>query len=175
MLFATTIRENISYGSPDAAPEHIEAAAKAANAYDFIMALPQGFDTVVGERGGTLSGGQRQRIAIARAVLRNAPVLVLDEPTAALDAASEEQVMGALDRLMHRRTTLIIAHRLATVRQADTIVVMENGKIIEQGSHQDLMAANGHYARLVQLQSFADEPELLNTYKTQPAGLTYGK
>ncbi len=175
VLFATSIRENIAYGYPEASDEQVEAAARAANAFDFIMRLPNGFDTVVGERGGTLSGGQRQRIAIARAILRNAPVLVLDEPTAALDAESEDQVMGALERLMRHRTTLIIAHRLSTVRQADVIVVMDRGRIIEQGRHNDLLAQNGQYARLVQLQSLTDDVELFNGLQTFPAGAGYGR
>ena len=174
VLFASSIRENIAYGNPDAPMAHIEAAARAANAYDFIRRLPNGFDTVVGERGGTLSGGQRQRIAIARALLRNAPILVLDEPTASLDAQSEDEVMSALERLMRHRTTLIIAHRLSTVRQADLIIVMDRGRVIEQGSHEELMNKNGHYARLVQLQSLSANEPLIAPLDTRPTGLAYG-
>ena len=152
VLFATAIRDNIAYGRPEATSDEIVAAAKAANAHGFIQQLTDGYDTVVGERGGTLSGGQRQRIAIARALLRNAPILILDEPTAALDAESEDLVMGALDRLMQGRTTFIIAHRLSTIRDADQIVVMDKGEIIEVGTHAALMHRRGHYAHLVQLQ-----------------------
>lgn len=152
VLFARSVRDNIAYGRPEATDDEIFAAAMAANAHEFIQTLPDGYDTVVGERGSTLSGGQRQRVAIARAVLRNSPILILDEPTAALDAESEESVMSALNRLMAGRTTLIIAHRLSTIRAADLIVVLQNGRIIEQAPHQALMARNGHYARLVNLQ-----------------------
>ncbi|MGB0383541.1 MAG: ABC transporter ATP-binding protein [Ardenticatenaceae bacterium] len=161
VLFATTIRDNIAYGRSDATEEEIIAASRAANAHYFITDLPEGYDTVVGERGGTLSGGQRQRIAIARALLRNAPILVLDEPTAALDANSEDLVMSALERLMRGRTTFIIAHRLSTIRNADLIVVLEKGRVIEQGSHHTLLSRGGHYARLVQLQMGANQLSLL--------------
>jgi subfamily B ATP-binding cassette protein MsbA len=153
VLFARSVRDNIAYGRPEASHEVIIAAAVAANAHEFIMRMPQGYDTVVGERGSTLSGGQRQRIAIARALLRDAPILVLDEPTAALDAASEDLVMGALERLMAGRTTFIIAHRLSTIRNADQIVVLDRGSVAEQGRHDELMRRNGVYARLVRLQS----------------------
>jgi ABC-type multidrug transport system fused ATPase/permease subunit len=155
VLFASSIRDNIAYGDPQADEAAIIAAAQAANAHDFIVAQPEGYDTLLGERGGTLSGGQRQRLAIARAVLRNAPILVLDEPTAALDAGSEALVMGALERLMRGRTTFIIAHRLSTIRNADKIIVMDQGRVLEVGSHADLLRRDGHYARLVRLQSGA--------------------
>ncbi len=169
VLFASSIRENIAYGDPTASDEAIVAAAQAANAHEFITALPQGYDTVVGERGGTLSGGQRQRLAIARAVLRNAPILVLDEPTAALDAGSEALVMSALERLMQGRTTFVIAHRLSTVRNADKIVVLGQGQVLEVGSHEELLRRNGHYARLVRLQNGEDaNPEA--ALSAPPAG-----
>jgi len=153
VLLSRSIRDNIAYSRPDASDEEIVAAARVANADEFTRRLPQGYDTVVGERGSTLSGGQRQRIAIARALLRDSPILILDEPTAALDAESEELVMSALDRLMSGRTTFIIAHRLSTIREADLIVVMNDGHVVEQGSHAELMQRNGHYARLVYLQT----------------------
>jgi ATP-binding cassette subfamily B protein len=152
VLFAASIRDNIAYGRPDANEAEIAAAARAANADGFIRDLPDGYDTVIGERGATLSGGQRQRIAIARALLRNAPILILDEPTAALDAESEEQVMSALERLMEGRTTFIIAHRLSTIREADLIVVLNQGRVVEQGRHAELIQRGETYARLVQLQ-----------------------
>lgn len=152
VLFATSIRDNIAYGRPEASEAEIMAAARAANADEFIRNLPNGYDTIVGERGATLSGGQRQRIAIARALLRDAPILILDEPTAALDAESEELVMSALERLMRGRTTFIIAHRLSTIREADLIVVLDQGRVVEQGRHADLIRRGGAYARLVQLQ-----------------------
>ncbi|MFC4623672.1 ABC transporter transmembrane domain-containing protein [Daeguia caeni] len=151
-IFATSVRENIAFGRPDASDAEIVAAAKAALAHDFIMALDNGYDTEVGERGVTLSGGQRQRIAIARAILRDAPVLLLDEATSALDAESEMLVQQALDGLMQGRTTLVVAHRLATVLKADRILVLDHGRIVEEGNHQSLVARGGIYARLAKLQ-----------------------
>lgn len=152
MIFATSASDNIAYGKPDATRQTIMEAAKAANAHEFIEKMPDGYDTILGERGVTLSGGQRQRLAIARAILKDAPVLLLDEATSALDAESEKLVQDALDRLMQGRTTLIIAHRLATVLKADRILVMDDGKIIEEGTHKALTAKKGTYARLAKLQ-----------------------
>jgi ATP-binding cassette, subfamily B, bacterial len=152
VIFATTARENIRFGRLDASDEEVEAAAKAAAAHDFLEKLPKGYDTFVGERGVMLSGGQKQRIAIARAILRDAPILLLDEATSALDAESERAVQHAVDEMAKDRTTLIIAHRLATVKKADRIVVFEDGKIVAQGTHDDLVAEGGLYARLARLQ-----------------------
>jgi ATP-binding cassette subfamily B protein len=152
VVFATSARENIRFGRPDASDEEVARAADLAHATEFISRLPLGFDTQLGERGVTLSGGQRQRIAIARAILRDAPLLLLDEATSALDAESETLVQTALEELMKHRTTLVIAHRLATVLSCDRILVMENGRIVEQGTHVSLVAANGLYARLARLQ-----------------------
>ena len=151
-LFPLTVAENIAYGRPNATLEEIEAAAKAANAHEFIVKLPLGYDTRLGERGATLSGGQRQRISIARAFLKNAPVLILDEPTSALDAATEKLLLDAMYRLIKGRTTLIIAHRLSTIRNADLIVVVDHGKIVEVGTHQELLGLTGRYANLHALQ-----------------------
>jgi len=152
-LFNDTVANNIGYGmGPSVRRAEIEEAARAANALEFIQALPQGFETIVGEHGVILSGGQRQRIAIARALLKNAPILILDEATSALDAESEQLVQIALDALMSNRTTLVVAHRLATIRNADTIHVMRNGQIIESGTHDTLIQAEGHYAELCRLQ-----------------------
>ncbi len=151
-IFGATAAENIAYGRPEASRDEIIKAAEAAHASQFIAAMESGFDTMIGERGVTLSGGQRQRIAIARAILKNAPVLLLDEATSALDAESETLVQAALEQLMQERTTIVIAHRLATVLKADRIAVMENGRIVETGAHDDLAAKDGLYARLANLQ-----------------------
>ncbi len=155
-LFADTVMENIRYGSPGASEDEIRAAAKLAFADKFIAALPLGYETYLGERGVMLSGGQRQRIAIARSILRDAPILLLDEATSALDAESEREVQKALERVMEGRTTLVIAHRLATVRRADRILVLNEGRIVEEGSHAVLLKKRGVYARLAELQFAAD-------------------
>ena len=157
ILFDDTVAANIAFGKANASQDEIETAAKGAAAHDFIMALPGGYDAPVGAMGNRLSGGQRQRISIARALLKDAPILLLDEATAALDAESERQVQEALTRLQAGRTTIVVAHRLATVREADLIVVMDAGRIVETGTHDSLLAKPGLYARLCQLQFFADD------------------
>jgi len=151
-VFAASARENIRFGRPEATDAEVERAADMAHASEFIRRLPEGFATALGERGVTLSGGQRQRIAIARAILRDAPLLLLDEATSSLDAESETLVQTALEELMRHRTTLVIAHRLATVLSCDRILVLDQGRIVEQGTHASLVAANGLYARLARLQ-----------------------
>jgi subfamily B ATP-binding cassette protein MsbA len=152
VLFHDTVRANIAYGRPSASEEEVEAAARAANAHGFISALPRGYDTLVGERGTELSGGQRQRIAIARALLRNPPILIFDEATSALDTESERLVQDAIQHLLEGRTVFVIAHRLSTIQQADQIVVLEGGRIVEMGRHSDLLELGGTYRRLHDLQ-----------------------
>ena len=155
MLFNDTVRNNIAYGQPHVSLKQVEEAARAARAHDFILGLTEGYATVIGERGVRLSGGERQRIAIARAILKNAPILILDEATSALDSESESLVQLALQDLMSGRTVFVIAHRLSTVRRADRIVVLENGTISDIGAHEELMQKLGTYRRLYELQ-FAD-------------------
>jgi subfamily B ATP-binding cassette protein MsbA len=157
VLFDDTISTNIAYGRPAATAAEIEAAARAAHAHEFIAPLPEGYDTMIGERGQRLSGGQRQRLAIARAILRDSPILILDEATSSLDAESEMLVQDALANLMLNRTSFVIAHRLSTVRRASAIVVLERGQIVEIGTHDELLARGGAYAKLYDLQ-LQDEP-----------------
>jgi subfamily B ATP-binding cassette protein MsbA len=155
ILFNDTVWNNICYGQPGLPKERVEAAAKAALAHDFISELPEGYQTRLGDRGQRLSGGQRQRIAIARAILKNSPILILDEATSELDSESEMLVQRALSNLMMGRTAFVIAHRLSTIRRADKIIVLEDGSVAEAGTHQELLAKGGTYARLYELQ-FAD-------------------
>jgi ABC-type multidrug transport system fused ATPase/permease subunit len=155
MLFADTIYENIRFGKPTATSDEIQLAAQQANAWEFIQGFPDGMQTQVGDRGIQLSGGQKQRIAIARAILKNPSILILDEATSALDSASEQLVQEALDRLMVNRTAVVIAHRLSTVRKADKILVLQDGQIQEQGTHESLISLNGAYAKFVELQSLS--------------------
>jgi ATP-binding cassette subfamily B protein len=165
-LFNDSVRANIAYGSPQATEAQIRAAAHAAQAHEFIMALPEGYDTIVRERGSRLSGGQRQRIAIARALLRNPPILILDEATSALDAESERLIQLALKTLLQGRTAFVIAHRLSTVREANRIVVLRNGSIVEVGNHVELIQRGGYYASLVAHQ---DHGFLTDTEATRAA------
>jgi len=171
ILFNDTVRHNVRYGNLSASEADIIAALKAAHAYDFVMAMPEGLDTVIGEQGVRLSGGERQRLAIARALLKDPPILILDEATSSLDSESEREVQQALDRLIVGRTTLVIAHRLSTVRNARRIVVMEDGRIVETGSHADLLNAGGLYRRLYEMQ-FAQEEEKEQLADTCIAAMT---
>jgi subfamily B ATP-binding cassette protein MsbA len=157
ILFSGTLEDNLKYGKPEATREEIIEAAKTANAHNFIVSLPDGYSTVVGERGAQMSGGQRQRIAIARAIIKNPRILIFDEATSALDLASERLIQEAMERVMNGRTTFIIAHRLSTIQKADRILVMDQGRLIEQGTHAELQAIGGLYARLYALQF--KEPE----------------
>ena len=154
ILFNDTIKNNLLIGKPDATDDELIAAAKIANAYEFIKDLPKGFDTNIGDAGGKLSGGQKQRLSIARAVLKNPPIMVLDEATSALDTESERLVQSALENMMKNRTSVVIAHRLSTIQNADLIVVMQKGRIVEQGTHTELIQKQGMYKRLVEMQSF---------------------
>ena len=157
LLFHGPVWNNIAYGRPEASRAEIFRAAELANAHEFIEKMPEGYDTVVGERGITLSGGQRQRIAIARAIIRNTPILILDEPSSGLDAASEKLVFEALDRLMEGKTAIVIAHRLSTIRRADIIFVVNEGAIVERGTHEELLKSGGLYSRLYELQFHTEE------------------
>jgi len=166
-IFPLTVAENIAYGRPGATREEIVAAAVAANADDFIRRLPEGYETVVGERGATLSGGEKQRLSIARAFLKDAPILILDEPTSALDARTEGLLLDALNELMKDRTTFVIAHRLSTIRNANRILVVDRGEIVEQGRHRELMEVEGLYASLYRQQMeivrHEQPPDLVNS------------
>jgi subfamily B ATP-binding cassette protein MsbA len=173
ILFNDTVRNNIAYGQPNVPQDTVIEAAKAALAHDFIMRLPEGYDTMIGERGLRLSGGERQRIAIARALLKNAPILILDEATSALDTESEALVQAALHNLMSGRTAFVIAHRLTTVRHADRIVVLENGCIADSGTHEDLLTRLGTYRKLYELQFMDLEPKMSD--ESVPALRTQGR
>lgn len=155
-LFHDSIRNNILFGKPDASEEEIIAAAKAARCHDFIMALPDGYNTVVGEGGSTLSGGEKQRISIARAMLKNAPIVILDEATASIDPENEHLIQQAIGNLTHGKTIIVIAHRLATIESADQILVIDEGKVVQRGTHQQLVSQNGLYKRFISIREQAE-------------------
>ena len=160
LLFAATVRENIAYGAPDTGDEAVEAAARLANAHAFIESLPQGYDTVIGERGVTVSSGQRQRIAVARAAIRRAPILILDEPTTGLDEENERAVTEGLERLAEGRTTFFVTHNLRQASRADVILYIKDGRVCEYGTHTELLTANGAYAALYNLQASSADTEI---------------
>jgi len=162
ILFNDTVRNNIAYGNPDASEEQVQDAARAAHALNFIRQLPEGFDTVIGESGARLSGGERQRLSIARAILKNAPILILDEATSSLDTESEREVQQAIENLVQSRTTFVIAHRLSTIRNAHRIIVIQDGSIVEEGTHETLLPLDGVYKMLYDMQFQDDAMELKN-------------
>ena len=174
LLFRASIAQNIAYGKPEATHSEIVEAARLANADEFVDRLPEGYNTMIGERGVTLSGGQRQRIAIARAIIRNSPILILDEPSTGLDAASEKLVLEGLERLMENRTTIMVAHRLATIQKADVIFVLRDGAIVERGCHEELLAANGLYAQFYHLQSKKEDEQKEVEANPLLGGIAYG-
>ena len=157
VLFNDTLYRNLAYGRPEATEEEVYRAARMAHLEDFIHSLPEGYETKVGERGLKLSGGEKQRVAIARVILKNPPLLILDEATSSLDSLSEQAILGALKEVSQQRTTLVIAHRLSTIRDANTILVMDGGRIVESGSHNDLLARGGHYAQLWEQQHRSED------------------
>jgi ATP-binding cassette subfamily B protein len=159
MLFHRSLFENVRYGSLDATDDEVQDAARRAHAHDFIVSLPEGYNSLVGERGVRLSGGQRQRIAIARAVLKNAPIFFLDEATSSLDSVTERAIQDAIEQLLRGRTSVVIAHRLSTIAHLDRIVVFDAGKVVEDGTHAELLARNGHYARMWRMQAGGFLPE----------------
>ncbi|MDE0454749.1 MAG: ATP-binding cassette domain-containing protein, partial [Gammaproteobacteria bacterium] len=169
-LFHGTVRQNIAFGRPEATVDEIVQAAQASNAHEFVVDLPDGYNTIIGERGVLLSGGQKQRISIARALLKDAPILILDEATSSVDTETEWLIQQALNRLTRNRTTLVIAHRLSTIRHADKIVVLDSGRIVETGAHDELMARGGRYAQMVETQSLARSWQLSGQPELQPAG-----
>jgi ABC-type multidrug transport system fused ATPase/permease subunit len=172
VLFSGSIADNIRYGRLDASDEEIVAAARAAHVHEFVQRLPHGYETQVAEAGATLSGGERQRLGIARAILKNAPILILDEPTSSLDAISEQIVFDALRRLRHARTTIVIAHRLSTIRDATRILVLDDGRLVAQGTHDDLLASHELYQRMCARLSVGgslDEPECIDELMRAPA------